>query len=256
MTTNVQIPAGEDSFIQAVHSRPTEDSSAEWDSLLVIMMHGFPGNRDCHGKIFHDLEFLLRDKGYHTLRFDFRGCGDSGGREEDFTLGTAGEDLRTVTGWAKENGYRRFVTVGEGLGACVPLLHMEAEVACAVMLWPLIDLPVIARTAFKIDRIEPENAAAGYAVQDGHRIGLGLVHELLYTDMKPHLDKIACPVLVMHGVADEISPIDQIDLLREGAENCPRVEITSFQDGVHGLPQLNHRKVMYFHITQFIEKYS
>lgn len=254
MARNVQIPAGEDTYIQAIHSRPTEDSSAEWDSLLVIMVHDFPGDRNSRGNVFHDLEFLLRDKGYHTLRFDFRGCGDSGGKEEDFTLTSAGEDFQAVVGWAREAGYRRFILVGEGLGAGIFLMNMIPGVLCAIMLWPKIDFPLIARTAFSTENVEPDSAGASYVVLDGHRIGLGLLHELYYTDIRPHLEKMECPVLVMHGVMDEISPIDQLDLLRESAFNCPRLEITSFQDGTHGLPQLNHRKAMYFHMAQFIEK--
>ncbi|MCC6599007.1 MAG: alpha/beta hydrolase [Alphaproteobacteria bacterium] len=256
MANNVQIPAGIDTYIQATHSRPSEDSSAEWDSLLVVMVHDFPGDRNAKHNTFHDLEFLLRAKGYHSLRFDFRGCGDSGGAEEEFTLELAGEDYQSVMGWAHENGYRRFVLVGEGLGASIALLNMSNAVSCAVMLWPKIDLPLIAQTAFKVESAGPQAEMAGHIALDGHRIGYDLINELCTIDIKEPLEKTQCAVLAMHGVMDDISPIDQLDLLREHAYNLQRLEITSFQDGVHALPQLNHRKAMYFHITQFIEKYS
>lgn len=256
MTKNVQIPAGEDTYIQAIHSRPTEDSSAEWDSLLVIMLHDFPGSRNSKGNIFHDLEFLLRDKGYHTLRFDFRGCGESGGREEEFTLAVAGEDFQAALGWARENGYRRFIMIGEGLGAGVLLMNPVPATLCAILLWPMIDFPLIARTAFNTDDVEPDSAGASYITLSGHRIGLGLLHELYYTDIRPYLEKPQCATLVMHGVMDEIAPIDQLELLREDTANFQRLEITTFQDGAHGLLHLNHRKAMYFHIGQFIEKYT
>lgn len=59
----------------------------------------------------------------------------------------------------------------------------------------------------------------------------------------------------MHGAQDKVSPIEQLDMFRACAGHR-RVEITSFQDGTHGLPQENHRKSMFFHIRQFIEKYT
>lgn len=254
MEKNVQILAGEDTYIQAIHSRPDENSSAEWDSLLVLMVHDFPGDKNSKKSLFHDLEFILRDKGYHSLRFDFRGCGDSGGKEEDFTLETACEDFQTVVGWAKDAGYKRFILVSEGLGSGIALLNMHPGVICTIMLWPKIDFPLIAQTAYKADNAD--DGGAGHIVMDGHRIGTAFIDELCITNIREFLEKAECPVLALHGVIDEISPVNQLDLLRECAGNLRRLEITSFEDGTHGLPQLNHRKVMYFHIVQFIEKYT
>ena len=63
------------------------------------------------------------------------------------------------------------------------------------------------------------------------------------------------PTLILQGVRDEITPIETLDLAR-GHIRSKRLEITTFHDGEHGLHKLNHRKSMFFHITQFIEKFA
>jgi uncharacterized protein len=229
--------------LSASRSRPTEEFSGARETTLVIMLHSLPGDRNTQNNLFHDLEFLLRDKGYHTLRFDFYGCGTSGGRPQDFTLEGARQDLGSVLDWARAAGYRSFVTVGEGLGAAIGLMETPADVACQVLLWPFIDLGRIARNI----------AASGKG--DQPEIGAPLAAEMRAWETIEVLKAVKTPLLVMHGAQDERSPIDQLDLLRAHL-GARRLEITSFQDGTHGLPKLNHRKTVYFHITQFIEKYT
>lgn len=255
MAQNVKILAGEKTYIHGSYSRPTEDSLAEMEELLIIMLHGFPGDKNAQGNLFHDLEFLLRDKGYHTLRFDFRGCGESDGRSEDFNLTSAGEDYANIISWAWEKGYKRFLTIGEGLGAVIPVLYPKEEVFAGVMLWPFLDLPRIAKTTYRPEQIEEQWIKAGYILKDDQRVGISLIKEMQGMNMPVRLRETKVPILVMHGAEDEISPIDQLDLLRAHAASR-RVEITSFHDGTHGLPALNHRKTMYYHIQQFIEKYA
>jgi pimeloyl-ACP methyl ester carboxylesterase len=255
MAQNVQILAGEKIYIHGSYSRPTEDSLAELEELLILMVHGFPGNKNAHGNLFHDIEFLLRDKGYHTLRFDFRGCGESDGREEDFTLAGANEDFQNVLFWARDRGYKRFIVIGEGLGATVALMNVDHTVAASVLLWPFIDLPRIAKTNYRPEAIEEPSIKAGYVLMENQRIGLDFIKEMQKSNLVFALKDLKIPLLIMHGSADETSPIDQLDLLRAHAA-AKRIEITSFHDGTHGLPQLNHRKTMYYHISQFIEKYA
>jgi pimeloyl-ACP methyl ester carboxylesterase len=255
MAEKVEIRAGDKAYIRAAHSKPTEESVAERDELLIVMVHGFPGDKNVHGNLFLDLEFLLRDKGYHTLRFDFRGCGESDGREEDFTLSSAGEDFQNVLFWAKDQGYKRFVTIGEGLGAAFCLLNIDEQTACSILLWPYLDLPRIAKTLFRPEAIEEQWLKAGYILKDGKRIGINLIKEMQKHDIVFAMKEAKIPMLVMHGAEDKISPIEQLDLLRAHV-GSKRVEITSFLDGEHGLSGLNHRKTMYYHVTQFIEKYA
>jgi len=255
MAQNIQILAGEKTYLHGSYSRPVEDSTVDRDTLLIIMLHSFPGNKNGPEKLYLDLEFLLRDKGYHTFRFDFRGCGESEGQEEDFMIATACEDFKSVTHWAKQQNYTRFIVVGEGIGATVALLNASPDIACHVLLWPALNLAEAVTQNFNGNTLDETAIKRGYTMVNDTRVGLSLLREMKKISLKHAIKEIQNPVLVMHGAKDTIAPIEHLDLLRADI-TAKRVEITSFHDGVHGLPALNHRKTMYYHITQFIEKYA
>ena len=255
MPNTIRIPIGDTQNIQALHSKPEEDFSEAKKKLLVVMVHGFPGSKHAHQNIFSDLEAVIGDKGYHCLRFDFRGCGESDGHEENFTLKTAQEDLQCVLSWARDQEYERFIFVGEGLGAAISLLNAPWESRCFVFLWPMLDLPRIAKYRFQTHDIDAACEKEGYMALENHRVGLDLIQDLQKTSLLDTLKDFDKPVMIMHGARDTLSPIQQLDLARMNLKSR-RVEITTFHDGTHGLPQTNHRKTMFFHIMQFVEKYT
>ena len=255
MAKAVDILAGDGQYIRGHFSRPSDIIMESIDRLLVIMVHGFPSDAQAHGEMFRDLEALLFDKEYHALRFNFRGCGNSDGNQEDFTFDTAARDFETIIDWAKDHGYERFIVVCEGIGAAIALKNPIETMACMVMLWPMIDLPKVAKTTFKADAIEPEWKKAGYALIDEHRIGMPFIESLEKTDLLPLVRGFKKPLMIMHGAQDKTSPISQLELIRNHIQSR-RVEITTFHDGEYGLPAKNHRKTMFYHVMQFIEKYT
>ena len=255
MAEEIRITAGHDHQIDARFAKPTETSSDNRERLLVIMVHGFPGHKEGHEALYPDLQMQLTAKGFHSLSFDFRGCGASDGEHEDFSFSRAKEDFSYVTEWAEKLGYERFMVVAEGLGAALALKYMGMQAACFVLLWPMLDLPGIAGSLFEADEIEEEWRKAGYKIIHDHRIGVKLLDEMKAANLTDTIKALGKPVLTMHGAQDSISPISQLDMLRASA-GVRRIEITSFHDGTHGLPQKNHRKTMMFHIFQFLEKYA
>ncbi|MCB9981185.1 MAG: alpha/beta fold hydrolase [Rhodospirillales bacterium] len=255
MRETIQILVGQSQYIRASFAKPKEHLMQSVDRLLVIMVHGFPGDKNACDNVFADLEHVIGEKRYHTLRFDFRGCGASDGLAEDFSLYSASEDFKTVIKWAKDRGYGRFVFICEGLGAAIALMNAPKEARCYVLLWPMVDLPMIAQHVFQADTIEEDWKKAGYIMKDDSRISIAFLQQLKKAKMAKILKDLGKPLLIMHGAQDEVSPIEQLDMFRACAGHR-RVEITSFQDGTHGLPQINHRKSMFFHIRQFIEKYT
>ncbi|NCT41267.1 MAG: alpha/beta hydrolase [Alphaproteobacteria bacterium] len=255
MSDPITIALDDDKIISAFHGQPREDAVLKRKQTLVLMMHGFPGDKSSHNNIYGELEFILNHKGFHTLRFDFYGCGKSSGSEEDFSLNRARVTLDIVKEWAESSGYKRLIFISEGLGCAVALMNMEINLACQVMLWPALDAQHVAKTLFGADNISLEAKQNGYVSLGDHKAGLGFISELSKTNLKPLFQDTTMPVLIMHGVDDNLYPVEQLDLARQYMTS-KRIEIMTFQDGAHGLPALNHRKSMFFHITQFIEKYA
>ncbi|MCB9988252.1 MAG: alpha/beta fold hydrolase [Rhodospirillales bacterium] len=227
------------------------------DKTLAILAHGFPGGHiECHGHIFADLENICHNRKIDTLCFDFRGCGDSDGQSEDFTLTAARQDFQTVLNWAKKQGYHKFFYIGEGLGAAIALMNADENLKGLVMLWPLLDFR---KTVFRdfFDAVQTPVSRQNQSItMEGYKVGLPLLNELLTTTIAPFLEKIRAPILIQHGDADTAAPITQLDLLRRHTQKSRRVDITSYEKGEHGLPLIGERRMIFHHVEQFLKTYS
>lgn len=256
MSEYLEIPMGKgQGTLAASYCQPEGDIVESRAKTLAIMTHDFPGSHS-HGQndFFGDIEYLLSHLGFHTLRFDFRGCGNSHGREEDFTLAAAGEDFRTMLAWADERKFENFVYIGEGIGAAVCFQNMRPTVKTGLYFWPALDLPMLAHRRFAAknsDGMDPE----GFILVENTKIGVPFIKELLKADLSGAISKSQAPMLVQHGVQDDKIPIDHMDYLKTHSR-VRRLDMTSYQDGTHGLPADKHRKMIFFHIGQFLEKYA
>ncbi len=252
ISDKVQIHATKNQSISALHRKPAGTPLEGREKTLVIMAHGFPGHRAANNDLYGDLEFLLSDKGFHTLRFDFRGCGDSDGSSEEFTIGAACEDFQSVVHWAKNNKYRELIYIGEGLGAAISIMNVSMRVNSLILLWPVLDCETYAKAFGKVDKKVKDR---GFLEHDGTRLGTAFLHELEKIDIVYAMQNVRVPTLIMHGAMDKMIPVEQLDLARANIRS-ERIEITTFHDGAEGLQKMNHRKMMFYHISQFIEKYA
>jgi pimeloyl-ACP methyl ester carboxylesterase len=252
MPERITIDAGQKDSINAILNKPKEHSIKALDKTLVIMSHGFPGHKGHHNNIYADYEFILCDKGFHTLRFDYRGCGESDGREEDFNLGAACEDFQNIRFWAKTQGYEKFVYIGDGIGATLAIMNLDLDVKALVLLWPVLDLKTYKQSLMQTD--DPKLAQGTYIDINKSRIGLSFLKELEKIDLTYAMKEIFAPTLIFHGARDKVVPIGQLDLARV-LIRAKRIEITTFHHGDHGLGSLNQRKSMFFQVQQFLEKY-
>jgi pimeloyl-ACP methyl ester carboxylesterase len=255
MSENTKIEIEGGASIKTVHKKPRQDSTDEMARKLVVMIHGFPGDAASHNNLYGDLEFILNDKGFHTLRFDFLCCGESAGNTKDFTLSTAKQTLDVIKAWAQDHHYEEFIFISDGFGSLIALLNMEINVTCQVLLWPGLNPQYLAKHIFKIDEITETDRKFGYITHGDHHIGIQFIDQLNKLNLANYFRDITMPVLIMHGSADEIFPIEHLNIIRQRASS-KRIEITTFHDAAHGLPELKHRKSMFFHILQFLEKFA
>ncbi len=213
---------------------------------LIIMLHSFPGgHKASQNDLFGDLEHKLSQGGLDTLRFDFRGCGESEGKSEHFTLERAKDDLQAILKWARKSGFNRFIYIGEGLGATVALQNANAQVRALVLLWPALS----PKDTF-VGQFSPDSQ------YENHKVGRALLEEIRKFDPVGVLRDLKVPLLIQHGQADQKFPIGQLDLLRRHAYNTPRIEMTTYDNGEPGLEKLNERETMYYHIQQFLTRYA
>lgn len=257
MSETCEIPVGaQGEYVSALVSKAESDNEdTSRDKTLVIMSHDFPGARDAHEDLYGDLEFLFNQSGFSTIRFDFRGCGASEGQEGKFNLSSALEDFRAVLDWADKQEFEKLIYVGEGLGASIAMQLINDDVIMLMLFWPVVDLPAYARTCFEGENFVDDFDLTGYIEIGGNKIGLSLISEMLDADPRQYYKDLKIPVLIQYGVQDDTNPALDADLLKDNLK-ARRIDVTSYQDGNRGLTDDRHRKMVFFHIGQFIEKYA
>lgn len=223
---------------------------------LIVMVHDLPGgDKSDHGDLFGLLEMHLTADGLHTLRFDFRGCGESPGKPELASLGSASRDLEAVLNWGRETGYRQFLIIGEGLGAAIAFAHMGESVTAAILLWPWLDPKQIAREKFNPGQwLDMENPPATVEI-GGRSVGTRLLLEASKTNLRPFMKKVRVPVTILIGETDEIVSLDQIDVARTYIPS-KRLEINTYQGGHYGLPDASHRRNLLAQVRDFTRKHA
>ena len=70
---------------------------------VVIWMHGIAVNKDEYLNFFHDGSDYLAAEGIGSIRFDFRGHGDSSGKPRDFSLVGQNLDAEAVSAFARKH---------------------------------------------------------------------------------------------------------------------------------------------------------
>ena len=70
--------------------------------------------------------------------FDFTHCSGNDNNANNFTLGTAIEDMKILLAWATKRGFKHIGFFAEGLGALPPILLGNKYIDFIVMAYPVI----------------------------------------------------------------------------------------------------------------------
>ncbi|HOT30663.1 MAG TPA: alpha/beta fold hydrolase [Petrotogaceae bacterium] len=105
---------------------------------VILMLHGFSGDHIVSGFKFPRVSRLLVERGFATVRFDFRGSGDSEGSFEDMSILTELSDAMEVFGYVKKKEFynHKLGIIGYSMGGAVAsLLAPKVKDTSAVCLW-------------------------------------------------------------------------------------------------------------------------
>lgn len=187
----------------------------------------------------------LRAEQITAFTFDFAGHGQSEGTRNLVDLRVWAYNIRDALNFLSRRGFQRFALVGWGLGGSAALLAAahDTRLACAVVLSTPVSLmpPFGERVAYgfvslaarviKLFRKRPLTLSRLNELADLRFLSEDQANELFYTDARiqenyravpipESLDsvwldisraviKVEIPVLILHGVEDEIIPKDQ-----------------------------------------------
>lgn len=184
---------------------------------------------------FQELTNQLKD--FNVIRFDFRGHGESGGKQENMTIAGEYLDLAATISYIYKKYPIKTSVVASSFGAVVAVKY-AAEYSqksmgrwiykllfprnvspslFALVLWnPVLDLqktfinPIVpwAKSSFN-DKGYKSLAENGYLLLDSSfRIGKHLVQEMRVLKPYKFLRKVKCPVLTLHGDKDTYVPFN------------------------------------------------
>jgi len=196
-------------------------SPNEKPSACVIACHGFYSSKDSEKYVRIGRRFC--GEGLAVLRFDFRGCGESGGLFEETSLTGRIEDLESALDFVEEQGYESVGVMGSSLGGTVSILTAAKDKRVkALVTWAT---PCYLNELFR-----------GEVIQGFEK----LRQDVSKYDVVKAVKEVHCPVLIVHGSLDEQVPLSHANILYDNANEPRDVEIIEGAD--HRLTNPIHRR--------------
>jgi alpha/beta superfamily hydrolase len=179
---------------------------------VIICCHGFTGDKVGANQLMRDLAEILENAGFHAVRFDFAGSGESEGTfAADTTVTGWQEDLRSVAAWVgRQFPGRPVYLLGHSLGGLV-VLTAGVQAAGLIAVAPVVH-PI---ENFRDIILGPElwaKAARGERIANfynkGFALDSGFVRDLAHGGYDPlaAVATLAAPLLIIHGTADAAVP--------------------------------------------------
>jgi len=206
----------------------------EKTSACVITCHGLFSSKDSEKYVSIGRRFC--GEGLAVLRFDFRGCGESGGLFEETSLTGRIEDLESSLDFVEEQGYESIGVMGSSLGGTVAVLTAAKDKRIkALVTWAT---PCYLDELFRGEVIEGLEKLR----QDVRRY-----------DVVKAVKGIPCPILIVHGSLDEQVPLSHANVLYDNAKETKDIQIIEGAD--HRLTDPSHRRRAVELTLEWFKKY-
>lgn len=195
----------------------------------VILCHGMESNKESEKLV--DLGRALAQRSIMALRFDFRYVGESSGKFEDITYSGEVDDLKAAHALVQSRNPGKIAILGSSMGGTVALLFAAQQPGLAAL--ATVAAPVHPER-FPSRVLTPAQAeqwrARGFTHHNGRRINLSLLHDLERLNVPAAVKKITCPVLILHGDADEVVPVEEAHELYAALADSKRLSILPASD--------------------------
>ncbi|TSC65675.1 MAG: alpha/beta hydrolase [Candidatus Berkelbacteria bacterium Gr01-1014_85] len=209
---------------------------------VAIIAHGWGGNRET----FLDLAQYLQRNGINVLTFDMRG----GTGQNSYGQREAG-DIAGAVRWLIDNKQftsRNIVLIGNSMGGAASIDYAvnHPQIRGLILISSVIDLKHTKRYyAQSLGLIFPAVYAAGVSLSERIFYGVSPTNPIKI------FDRLAMPVLVLHGVNDVKSPIADVYSLQKKAMQKVRFEIVS--DGSHTFFADKDRQQSYVYSQKIVD---
>lgn len=187
------------------------DFYSEDDDRVVIMMHGFTGDRHEWGTFDMAAQALFDEK-YSVLNFDFGGSGESD--DDSLAVWKQIDDANCAITYAQRRGFKKIGLLGLSLGGMIAAKVCDDRIKTAVF-WAPVTHPIEnPRKKYNTEQLQEidEKGYITYCRDKGFRreiiIDKQMLEDRVNVDPKELLENIRCPVLIVHGDEDDRVPLE------------------------------------------------
>jgi uncharacterized protein len=196
---------------------------------VVIIVHGYSSNKNRPSMTEVAEELAKRD--INSFRIDLDGCGESEGKFEEQTITSTVDDISSAIELMKKRGYSVIDLLGSSAGglSVMATALKHPEINRIGLRAPVSDYPSQRLRKYGQQYID-DWKKQGY---NFHESGSGKklkVNYSFYEDAKKHVmfgkaKAIKCPVLIVHGTADDTVDINDSRKLVKGLQNWKLIEL-------------------------------
>lgn len=213
--------------------------------LAVVYVHGFGSTRS--GVKSLALEQACARRGWTFASFDFRGHGASTGTMLDLRGSALLEDLEFVRDYLVGRGVGELCLVGSSMGGWAAAwfaLRNPARVRACALVAPAFHFPRSrwdSLTEAERQRWRESGRLRVRSQWVDTELGFGMMEEIGLFPPERLAAELACPMLIFHGLNDDVVPCAQsLEFVQRAAH--PHMEIRIYKDGDHRL--LEYKDVM------------
>lgn len=170
---------------------------------MVVIGHGVTANKD--RPMLKAIAEGLSERGWSCIRFSFSGNGESEGRFQESTISKEVEDLKAILKTIPQE--RRVAYIGHSMGAAVGVkTALETlSIQSLISLAGMIETKEFAKREF--GDVKPDE---GFMWDDENcPLSTGFVNDMnSIGDLLSEAGRIRVPWLLIHGVEDDVVPVD------------------------------------------------
>lgn len=237
--------------LDGLYLRGTLATPPDVRGSATVLVHGGGVTRE-EGGFFARLAEGLANAGLPSLRFDFRGHGESDGRQEDLTISGVVNDIRAAVKHVRtETGSGPVNVIGASFGGGITAFYTARypeTVRRLVLFNPLLNYKwrfIDDKPYWHDDHIDEaagdELATEGFVAHSpSFKLGRPLLNEVFYVEPHRALGDITTPTLIVHGTGDTFIPIQSSrDAVGQFGGEAKLIEIEGAQHGlaVHDDPE-------------------
>jgi len=190
----------------------------------IILCHGMESTRGGTKQVAMVERFV--PQGYTVLRFDFSYVGESEGRFEELTITGEVADALGAIDFLHEFAPASCALVGSSLGGTVALLAAAQAVG---RVDAVATIAAVGDASLFVRELGPGELAAWRATGrrrwgDEH-LNVDFLDDVESLDIASAVASIRRPLLVMHGEADDVVPVEHAALIANAAAGPVRVEL-------------------------------